>query len=142
MSWHRLPELYEGPVVIARLFDPSARLRGDDSPAFVECWALLDTGATHSVIDTEQVVGRLGLAQHDRRYMAGADRAHEHTPVYEAGVSFPDFGFPRRRVRMTGMKLPGPFWMLIGMDLLRNTRLAMEWRQEARWLRWESLGTE
>jgi hypothetical protein len=37
------------------------------------------------------------------------------------------------------MTLPGPFWMLIGMDLLDGTRLAMECRGSERWLRWEPL---
>lgn len=148
MSWHRLPEgLYRGPLVVTRLRDPR-RNAAPGIPPFLECWALLDTGATHSIVDVGQIAERLDLRVHDQRRMAVAG-ASTHVasaadtaplrPVYEVGVAFPDFDFEERTVRVSGMTLPGPFWMLIGMDLLDGTRLAMECRGSERWLRWEPL---
>lgn len=143
MTWHRLPDdVYRGPVVVARVHAPEPPQHAG-APGrvarFVECWALLDTGATHSVIDVAQVAARLRLPTHDHRHLALADRDAAPTPVHEVGVSFPDFPFPTRHVRVSALRLPGPFWMLVGMDLLDGTRLALEWRGRDRWLRWEPL---
>ncbi|MCB9679995.1 MAG: hypothetical protein H6733_00860 [Alphaproteobacteria bacterium] len=135
-SWQRLdPTLNPGPVVRARIVDLDASARvGTDH--VVDCWALIDTGASHSVVDNERVARVLGLQEYDRRRMALAEQGLVELPVYEVAVSFPDFTLPEQVVRVSGMRLPGPFWMLIGMDLLDRTRLELDVRGDERWLRW------
>jgi predicted aspartyl protease len=140
MSWQRLDtKLYRGPLVLTRLFnpDPTSYLRG--APPFIECWALLDTGATDSIVDSEQIARRLMLETYDTRRLAVAGRVRAEAPVHEVGIRLPEHPFPEKRIRVAGMKLPGPFWMLIGMDLIEGTRLSLECGPEGRWLRWEPL---
>ncbi|HMV66476.1 MAG TPA: retropepsin-like aspartic protease [Myxococcota bacterium] len=131
--WVRLLDGYDGPRLPARALHP-------DRPGApgLDLVALLDTGATHSVVDLDRVVAGLGLAQRDvqRLRVAGA---RAEVPTYEVMLSLPDLPFPTRRLRVAGMQLPEPFAMLLGMDLMRGTRLALEWRDDGRWLRWEPL---
>jgi predicted aspartyl protease len=146
MSWQQLDDrLYAGPLVRVRLHDPSVARRRKTATAeqrivsFVECWALIDTGATHSIVDTDQVAQRLELRVHDTHRLTLAGRARAQAPVHEVELEVPDHPFPTRRVRVASMALPGPFWMLIGMDLLDGTRLSLECGPSGRWLRWEPL---
>lgn len=142
-GWRRLDAaLYEGPVVLVRVYDLDLDARRQRAPegarltSFVECWALVDTGATHSAIDPERVATALELKTYDRRRMVLPDRGVADVPVHEVAVVFPDFPLPRRNVRVSGMRLPGPFWMLVGMDLLQGTRLELDVRGKERWMRW------
>ncbi len=126
----------------ARVFDLDLGARRRHAPdgarltSFVECWALIDTGATHSAIDPEHVAAPMALTTYDTRRMVLPNRALAETSVHEVGVSFPDFVLERRTVRVSSMRLPGPFWMLVGMDLLDGTRLELDVRGRERWIRW------
>lgn len=142
-GWVRLDrELYAGPLVRARVHDLDLRRRQEAAPpglrltATVGCWALIDTGATHSGIDPDAIVTPLELRLHDVRSLVLAGRGRVETPVHEVAVDFPDFPVPRRIVRVSAMRLPGPFSLLVGMDLLAGTRLELDLRGEACWLRW------
>lgn len=138
-SWHRLDgTAYDGPIVVARVAPARPR---PGWPPFVECPALLDTGATHSVLDLPRVARTLGLTPVDARRMRVAGPTPVELPVVEAVVTFPGFALPARHLRVGAVDLPPAFALLIGMDLLDGTRLAMEWGPEGRWLRWERLPT-
>jgi predicted aspartyl protease len=143
VTWHQLNNrLYDGPLVLTRLHAPRRRQATSaerDAPAFVECWALLDTGATHSIIDSVEVAQRLALRSFDTHRMRLAGSLRAEAPVHEVFLELPDHPFPQRRVRVASMKLPGPFHMLIGMDLLKSTRLSLECGPDGHWLRWEPL---
>jgi predicted aspartyl protease len=132
--WIRLDHSdYDGPLVRVVVANPDR----PDLPALA-ARALLDTGATHTVLDAAAAAALQlrGLDVHRTR-VAGAGRAEGivHAPV----LSFPDHPFPSRRVRVSAMPLPSAFQLLLGMDLLRGARLALEWGDGARWLRWEPL---
>jgi hypothetical protein len=131
--WVRLLDGYDGPLVQARLQHP-------DQPATpaLTCAALLDTGATHTIVDLERVVAALGLPQRDLQRLRVAG-ARAEMPVYEVMLTLPDLPFAPRRLRVGGMALPAPFAALLGMDLMKGTRLAIEWGAQERWVRWERL---
>lgn len=142
-GWRRLDAaLYEGPLVLARVHDldiDERRRRAEEGArltTFVECWALIDTGATHSAVDPEKIASPMELRAYDRRRMVLPDRGVADLTVHEVSVVFPDFGIPRRTVRVSSMRLPGPFFMLVGMDLLEGTRLELDVRGRERWIRW------
>lgn len=139
-GWHRLDErTWDGPVVAALVHAERPRASGDPRPVVIECRALIDTGATHTIIDQARVAELLGLQQLDRRRLALAGAQRAEVPVHDVPVTFPDFPLPTRRVRVAAMTLPGPITMLVGMDLLQGTRLAFEFGPQGRWLRWEPL---
>lgn len=142
-GWIRLDrELYAGPLVRARVHDLDLRRRQEAAPpgmrltATVGCWALIDTGATHSGVDPDAIVAPLDLRPHDTRRMVLAERGRVETAVHEVAIDFPDFPVPRRIVRVSAMRLPGPFSVLVGMDLLAGTRLELDLRGAECWLRW------
>lgn len=144
MTWQRLDRSdYAGPIVAASIRVPRTvpltTPLGEPLPDTVQCLALLDTGATHSILDLDHVAATLQLQAHDTRRMAFAGLSRAEAPVYEVGVSFPDFPLPERMIRVSGLRLPGPFALLVGVDLLRGTRFAMEWSDDGPWLRWEPL---
>lgn len=136
MAWHLLdPTVFPGPCVRVRLADAE----GGRSDGALDGWALLDTGATHSVVDVERVVGPLRLRTLDLRTLALAGSAGVEAPVYAVAAAFPDHPVPDRSLRVSALRLPAPLLMLVGLDLLDGTRLAMELSGTDRWLRWEPL---
>ena len=135
-DWVRLLPGWDGPLVRAALVAPP----GTAHPlARLDVTALVDTGATHTIVDTTRVAEALALRAVDRQVLRVAGRDRAAMPVCEVGLAFPDFSFPLRRVRVGALDLPPPFAVLIGMDLLDGTRLALEWRAGARWMAWEPL---
>jgi hypothetical protein len=135
VSWQRLDDRrYAGPLVQV-LLSPT----GAQPAAPLACTALIDTGATHSIVDSEQVAGPLRLRTIDLHRLAVAGHQRAEVPVHELWLDLPDHPFPARRVRVASMRLPGPFQMLIGMDLLQGSRLSLELGANGHWLRWEPL---
>lgn len=126
---------YRGPLVQAELSSLSPEAADP-----VLCRALIDTGAHTSIVDVDRVVGRLGLPQLDVSRLELAGRGRTEVAIVEVGLWFPDFGFARRRARVASLALPAPFCMLVGMDLLEGSRLALEVGTDGHWLRWEPLG--
>jgi predicted aspartyl protease len=138
--WHRLDgTAYDGPLVVARIARPA--VPPDPAwPSYIELPALIDTGATHSIVDPDRVAGPLGLRHVDHRRMRVAGPGGRTTmPVFEAAVHFPAFRLPRRVLNLGATQLPPAFGLLIGMDLLEGTRMAIEWARDGRWLRWETI---
>lgn len=135
-DWVRLLEGWAGPLIRVRLTSPPEAAR---PLVTLDVTGLLDTGATTTLVDRARVVEPFGLPILDREilHVAGRDRAAVH--VFELGIDFPDFAFPLRRRRVGAMALPPPFAVLIGMDLLRGTRMAIEWDDDGRYLAWEAL---
>ncbi len=131
--WIRLAEGYDGPRVRALAVAPT----GAHPPLPV--LALIDTGATGTLIDRRRVAHPLGLRAVDRQVVRTAGREPATMDVHELGLRFPDFPVPGRVLRVGAVDLPQPFAVLVGMDLLEGTRLALEWRAGERWLRWEPI---
>lgn len=137
-AWHPLdPEYYRGPVVRVVLGTPP---EPHHRPRKIEGMALIDTGATHSMLDFQRVATPLGLRAVDHETMRFAGpRGPRDVPVYEAALAFPDFDLPSRIHRISGIDLPGPFIALIGMDLLNNTRFSLHWSDDGCFLHWTSI---
>lgn len=138
MSWFRLdPDLHPSPLVRVEVHDLDAR---GPAPRALRAWGLIDTGASHSAVDLEAVTQALDLRVHDHRTMVLAEHGATRLPVHEVALAFPDFDLPRRVVRVSSMRLPGPFVVLLGMDVLDGTRLELDVRGGERWLRWTLVG--
>ncbi len=104
----------------------------------VDVLALIDTGATHSIVDLAHVATPLSLRAMDTRRMVQADRGAVDLPVFELELDLPDFGLPRRALRVGGANLPGPFAILLGMDALDGTHLEITAKDGASWVRWSA----
>lgn len=146
MSWVRGLPGWPGPLVRARLVDPAAPHRraraaaGEPVVHAVDVLALLDTGATHSIVDLEHVANPLSLRALDTRRMVQADRGAVDLPVFELDLETTDFALPRRPLRVGGASLPGPFALLLGMDALEGTHLEIAVRDGGMWVRWRVAG--
>lgn len=133
---------WPGPLVRVRLHDPAVAHRRARAPHgtpvvhAVDVLGLVDTGATHSIVDLAHVVGPLELVTHDTRRMIQADHGPLDLPVVEVDLELPDFPLPRRTLRAGGGNLPGPFAILLGMDVLDGTHLELATVDGASWLRW------
>jgi hypothetical protein len=132
-GWQRLdPTRYAGPVldvtVCAAAGGPALPVR-----------ALLDTGASHTMIDTVRVAAALALPVREHRPMRLGASPHPALPVHAVDLLVPRHGITRRGLLAASMSLPDAFEVLIGMDALARSRVALQLGDDAWWLLWEDL---
>ncbi|MBP9706780.1 MAG: retropepsin-like domain-containing protein [Oligoflexales bacterium] len=84
-------------------------------------WALIDTGASHSMIDS-QLASKLGLVPIDKSIVAGVSGAHEHTVyltrIVSISLEIEQYGsFMAANLKEGGVEHE----VLLGRDFLSNT---------------------
>lgn len=116
--------------------DYVAQRLGEQARRELTCWGVIDTGASQTTVDLEKVIEPLGLLLLDAHEVHSVgSKAPISVNQYWGRIAFPDFPFAPRQLKLIGMPLAGPFFALIGMDLLADTRFSYDGRGS--WFTWE-----